>query len=105
MLYGFSSNANGMANESVIRIQARKFRFVPSEIQLRKGESAVLEITSEDFMHGFRLPSMGIEVDLPLGRTTQIRIQPKETGTFVFSCGSYCGPGHEAMTGRLIVRE
>ena len=52
-------------NAKVIKVTAQRFRYTPSEIQIKKGQSAVLEFTSVDFVHGFKIPALGIRADLP----------------------------------------
>ena len=52
----------------VIQITAKKFEFSPAEIHLKRGEHVVLELTSLDRKHGFKLPELGIRADVPAGR-------------------------------------
>ena len=51
----------------VIKITAKKFEYSPSEVHIRKGEHVVLEFTSLDRKHGFKLPELGIRADVPRG--------------------------------------
>ncbi len=87
----------------VIEIVAQRFKFTPSDIELKVGERIVLAITSLDFVHGMNMPDFGKRADLMPGKITHIELQPLSPGTFVFVCDNFCGDGHEEMHGRFIV--
>jgi len=91
------------AQEQVIRMTARKFEYSPNEITVKKGVPVVLEITSLDRDHGFKLREFGVRADIKPGQTTRVRIVPNQTGHFPFQCDVFCGSGHEDMSGELIV--
>ena len=96
-----ASPASG--SEQVIRLTASKFVFTPNEIMLEKGVPAVIEITSLDRDHGFKVPELGIRADVKPGRTTRVRLVPERTGRFAFRCDVFCGTGHEDMDGEIVV--
>ena len=91
--------------EQVIKITAKKFDYSPSEIILKKGVPAVLEITASDRLHGFNCPELELRADLLPGKVTKIHFVPQKTGTFTFRCDIFCGDGHEDMTGTITVKE
>ena len=91
------------ASPRVIKITAKKFDFTPSEIHVKKGEHVVLELTSADRKHGFKVPELGIRVDVQPGSTTRVDLTPQKAGKFAFACDIFCGDGHEDMTGTVIV--
>lgn len=93
-----------VAKERVIKIQAKKFVYTPNQIVLKKGEPVVLEFTSVDFMHGFKIPDMNIRADLPPGQITQARLTPDKAGEYDFLCDNFCGSGHEGMNGKITVK-
>jgi cytochrome c oxidase subunit 2 len=97
-----TNNAN---QEQVIKIVARRFAYSPSEIVLKKGQPVVLEFTSIDFVHGFKIPDLNIRADLPPGKVTRIRITPDKAGVYDFLCDNFCGSEHEEMSGRIIVKD
>jgi cytochrome c oxidase subunit 2 len=109
LLLGGALDAQGATKrkikERVIRIQAKKFSYTPNEITLRKGQPAVLEFTSVDFVHGFNIPDFHIRADLLPGQITRVRLTPDRTGTFDFLCDNFCGSGHEEMGGKIIVND
>ncbi|HYA46809.1 MAG TPA: cupredoxin domain-containing protein [Burkholderiales bacterium] len=94
-----------VAQEKVIRVLARKFEFVPNDIELKKGEPVVLEFTSADVLMGFSLPDLRLRTDIPPGRVTRLRLTPERAGTFEFVCDNFCGEFHEDMAGRIRVTE
>jgi len=87
----------------VIEIEARRFRYTPNEIVVKRGEAVTLAFRSLDFIHGFNLPDFAIRADLVPGRVTRVRLQPMQPGRFTFLCDNFCGEGHEDMNGTLIV--
>lgn len=90
--------------ERVIKIEARKFRFAPNVIELKKGEAVVLELTAVDFPHGFSVPDFKVRADLIMGKPVQVRLKPEQVGQFGFLCDNFCGSGHEEMAGTIIVK-
>ncbi len=97
--------ARSAETERVIKVVARRFSYSPNEIVLKRGEPVRLEFTSLDFVHGFKIPDLGIRADLPPGKTTVVQLQPQKTGKFPFLCDNFCGAGHEEMHGTLIVQD
>jgi len=91
------------AGEQVIRVTAKKFAYSPNEITVKKNIPVVLEITSLDRDHGFKLAAFGVRADIKPGKMTRVRIVPHKTGRFPFECDVFCGSGHEGMTGELVV--
>ena len=89
--------------EQVIHLTAKKFEYTPNEITLKKGVPVVLEITSLDRDHGFKVPELGIRADVKSGQTTRVRIVPDRIGRFEFRCDVFCGSGHADMSGTITV--
>jgi len=89
--------------ERVIHMTAQRFEYKPNEITIEKGVPVILEITSLDRDHGFKIPEFGIRADVKPGETTRVRIVADHTGRFEFRCDVFCGSGHEDMAGELVV--
>ncbi|HTS01238.1 MAG TPA: cupredoxin domain-containing protein [Thermoanaerobaculia bacterium] len=89
----------------VVRIVAKRFSYTPSEITVKKGEPVVLELVSEDRLHGFNVPAFRIRTDVRPHEVTRVPLTPDTAGTFPFHCDVFCGDGHEDMTGTLVVTE
>jgi cytochrome c oxidase subunit 2 len=92
-----------VGDETTIQITAQRFHYSPDVITVKRGKPVVLAITSLDFVHGFKVPELGIRADLPPGRVTEVRFTPLKTGRFDFLCDNFCGSGHEEMSGRIVV--
>lgn len=91
------------AKESVIRVTARKFVFLPREIRLKKGVPVVLELVTADVVMGFNAPDFKVRADIIPGKVSRVRFTPDKTGSFVFLCDVFCGDGHEGMSGQIHV--
>ena len=96
---------DGAGKEQIVQVIARRFTFTPNEIVVKKGRPVVLEITSEDFVHGFNVPALKLRADLPPGIVTRVRFTPEGVGQYDFVCDNFCGAGHEEMHGRIVVKE
>jgi len=92
-------------NELVIRISASSFEFKPSEITVRRGVPVVLELTSQDRHHGFKLSTFKLRADIKAGVVERVRFVPDKIGKFTFLCDVFCGGGHEDMSGTITVIE
>ncbi|MCX7174585.1 MAG: cupredoxin domain-containing protein [Proteobacteria bacterium] len=97
-----SPRAQGQAGR-IIEIEARRFRFTPNEIKIKRGEVVTLALRAVDFPHGFNLPDLSIRADLIPGQVVTVRIQAVQPGRFAFLCDNFCGEHHEEMSGTLIV--
>jgi cytochrome c oxidase subunit 2 len=86
-----------------VEVLARRFEFVPAEIAVARGTRLTLAITSLDFLHGFSMPDFGIRQDLAPGRVVEVTLTPDRPGRYHFLCDSFCGDGHDRMSGILAV--
>lgn len=89
----------------VIKMTVKKFEYSVKEITVKKGVPVVIEVTSEDRLHGFSLPAFGQRGDVIPGQVTRITFTPDKTGTFEYLCDIFCGDGHEDVSGQIIVTE
>jgi cytochrome c oxidase subunit II len=81
-----------------IEIALRRFSYSPNQITLKKGEPAVLVLTSRDVTHGLAIKELGIRTDVAKGQTTEVAVTPMQAGTFQGKCSHFCGKGHIGMT-------
>ena len=86
-----------------IDITAKKFQFTPSAITVRQGQKVKLNIRSLDVTHGFSLPDYNILERIVPGKPVTVEFVADKKGTFTFFCSVYCGSGHGAMKGQLII--
>jgi cytochrome c oxidase subunit 2 len=89
--------------ERVIKISAERYEYSPATVTLKKGEAVILELTSEDRLHGFHIKELGVRADVLPGQPVRIRIVPDKVGTFPFTCDLFCGSGHGDMNGMITV--
>jgi len=87
----------------VIEVVAKKFEFVPGEIQVRRGEPVTLQFTAPEVPMGFNLADFNLRADIVPGKVTTMQLTADKTGTFTFLCDVFCGTGHEDMSGTLVV--
>jgi cytochrome c oxidase subunit II len=90
-------------NERVVKVVARKWVFLPADIQLKKGEPVTLEFTAPEVVMGFNAPDFKVRADIIPGQVAKVRFTADKTGTFTFLCDIFCGDGHEDMSGTLVV--
>jgi len=88
---------------TVINVSAKKYKFTPSVITLKKNVPVVLHLTSTDRKHGFNVPGLNLRTDINKDKVCELKVTPKQTGTFPFYCDVFCGDGHDDMTGKIIV--
>ena len=72
-------------------------------LELEKGKTYRLHLTSMDYQHGFSLQPENINLQIHPGYEMVITITPTRSGTYGVVCNEYCGLGHHQMTGRIIV--
>jgi len=93
------------AEERVIQLTAKKFEYNLKEVRVKKGVPVVVELTSQDRLHGFSLPAFGVRADAIPGRVTRVRFVPDKAGRYEFFCDVFCGNGHEEMSAVIVVEE
>lgn len=96
--------------ERIIEVTASQWKFEPNEIVVNKGDTVILRITSSldadpSFdAHGFLI--LGYDVPntvLPKGEVVEVKFVADKAGSYPFICTIFCGEGHTAMQGTLIV--
>ncbi len=85
------------AKTRTVYVKAMMFKFAPDKINMRKGETLKLKITSKDVEHGFRISMMGLNYPIEHGKVTEVVLTPTTVGDLVADCGVYCGAGHKKM--------
>lgn len=86
-------------------ILAQTWLFNPREITVPKGSEITLYVTSRDVQHGFKLEGTNINMMVIPGQVSRLTFRAEKPGTYNFICHEYCGLGHAAMFGSLIVTE
>jgi cytochrome c oxidase subunit 2 len=76
-----------------------------NELHVPVGRPVKLIMTSQDVIHSFFIPEFRIKQDVLPGRYTMEWFQATKTGTYHLFCAEYCGTGHSAMIGQVVVME
>ena len=103
-----SSSAARPASDGVLRIHVIgkqwwwEVRYdddvvLANEIRLPTNQPVELVLSTTDVIHSFWAPSLAGKVDMIPGRTTRLRLQTSEEGTFRALCAEYCGGQHALM--------
>ncbi len=74
-------------------------------LELEKGTSYRIHISSLDWLHGFSLQPTNINIQVHPGYEHVITLTPTEVGEFGIICNEFCGIGHHTMTGKIYVKE
>src|SRR5689334_14446099 len=85
------------------KITMRRFAIEPDVIRVKQGEDVVLTISTEDVQHGFEVEDMGINEPVQPGKPVEIHLDTSKKGEFRVACSIICGPGHNDMTGKIVV--
>jgi len=72
-------------------------------LHLKVGEPYTIWMSSKDVIHGFSLAGQNFNLTAAPGHAYGVRITPEQPGTYLIFCNEYCGLGHQAMTGKIIV--
>jgi cytochrome c oxidase subunit 2 len=87
----------------VIEITAKRFGFTPNQVAVKKGETVILRLKSEDVTHGFFTRAFKIDQDIEPGKSTDVTITPQAAGTFTVICDHFCGTNHGSMNMQVVV--
>jgi cytochrome c oxidase subunit II len=83
-------------------ITARMWSWSPI-IQMKKGQTYRLHLSSADLQHGFSLQPLNMNFQVLPGYDHVLTLRPTSSGVFPIICNEFCGIGHHMMTGRIIV--
>jgi cytochrome c oxidase subunit 2 len=67
------------------------------QLYLPENRPVVFRVTSDDVIHSFWVPEMGIKVDANPGMTTTTQTIPDRLGTYPVKCAELCGLLHADM--------
>lgn len=76
-----------------------------NEIRMPTNRPVELVLSTTDVIHSFWAPSLAGKVDMIPGRTTRLRLQTSEAGTFRAPCAEYCGGQHALMTLLVVTQD
>jgi cytochrome c oxidase subunit II len=87
---------------SDVYLLARLWEWYPV-LELQKGETYRLHVSSADWQHGLSIQPININVQVLPGYQMVMTITPTESGEYALVCNEYCGVLHHAMLGKLYV--
>lgn len=87
--------------EAVVIAQA--WAFTPAEIRVPAGSRVDFIVTTIDVLHGFAIEDALVNGMVLPGQVTRISYTFEEPREHLIICHEYCGFGHHAMFGRVIV--
>src|SRR3954451_952646 len=86
-----------------VQVVARKFAFEPPVINVTAGETVRLVIRSADAVHGFAIPDLKIDVQVPRGGDpVSVEFIAPPAGRYQIACSEFCGSGHSQMKAALV---
>jgi cytochrome c oxidase subunit 2 len=74
-------------------------------LELQKDQTYRLHLSSLDWLHGFSLQPVNINIEVHPNYEMILTIRPEQTGQFGVVCNEFCGIGHQNMVGRIYVVE
>jgi cytochrome c oxidase subunit 2 len=86
-----------------IAVTMRKFAVEPRVIRVRRGENVILDVSTVDVLHGFQVDQLGINEPVQPGHPAHIPLDTSKKGDFKVACSIVCGPGHNDMTGEIVI--
>jgi cytochrome c oxidase subunit 2 len=89
---------------SDVYLLSRTFEWWPV-LQLEKGKSYRLHLSSLDVQHGFSLQPVNINIQVHPGYEMVLTLTPSDVGEFGIICNEFCGLGHHVMAGKIRVVE
>jgi cytochrome c oxidase subunit 2 len=66
-------------------------------LYLAQGEDTYFSLTTDDWLHAFHAPSLGLKHDAVPGKIAWLKTTPLQVGTYQGYCAEYCGTGHSGM--------
>ena len=76
-----------------------------ADLHLEINQPVKVELRSLDVLHNFYVPQFRAKMDMLPGIITYYWFTPEKKGDYEILCAEYCGTGHYAMRGRVLVDE
>jgi cytochrome c oxidase subunit 2 len=78
--------------------------FKPNLIVVERGQKIRIVVESMDVVHGFAIPSLGINSLVDVGGKRVIEFVAEKRGVYFFGCSIRCSPYHFFMGGIIVVK-
>ena len=89
---------------SDVYLSARTWQW-SSILELKKGSTYRLHLSSMDLQHGFSLQPGNLNFMVLPGYDYVLTLTPDKAGAYNVICNEYCGIGHQTMVGKINVTE
>jgi len=76
-----------------------------ADLHLEINQPVKVELRSLDVLHNFYVPQFRAKMDTLPGIITYYWFTPEKKGDYEILCAEYCGTGHYAMRGKVLVDE
>ena len=86
-----------------LKLVMKKYEFVPPVVRVKQGQVVELDVETADVQHGLAVPELGIKAPVHKGEVTPVVFRADKKGEYNMACYIICGPGHDDMTGKLVV--
>ena len=93
-------------NSYEVHVIGRAWSWTPgtaAPIKLPLGAHVLFDVTSGDVLHGFEVQGTSINLTAIPGVVGHVSYTFDKPGTYYIICNEYCGAGHQAMIGRIII--
>jgi len=82
---------------------AKMWQFQPAQIYIPVGSEVDFYLTSGDVVHGFNIAEKNVNMMAVYGNINKTTVKFDKPGVYKITCHEYCGLGHQAMQGEVIV--
>ena len=87
---------------SDVYLVARIWQWWPI-LELEKGQSYRMHLSSVDYLHGFSVQPVNINIQVHPGYEHVFTMTPTTSGQFGLICIEFCGVGHHTMASRMYI--
>lgn len=88
-----------------VDVKASLFAWDPPVIRVHQGDKVVMNLTSQDIVHGLYLDGYDENVEVTPGKITRLEFVADKAGKFRFRCSFTCGNMHPFMIGEMVVED
>ncbi|MGZ8537703.1 MAG: cupredoxin domain-containing protein [Flavisolibacter sp.] len=82
---------------------AKMWQFEPAQINIPTGSEVDFFLTSNDVVHGFHISEKNVNLTAVYGNINKTTVKFDKPGVYKITCHEYCGVGHQAMQGEVVV--
>jgi len=97
LYFSWVGTAPAAEPDRTIEIHALRYKFTPSEITVKKGETVRLRLFSDDVTHSLLIKDLAVNQTITKGKPSEVILTPQQVGDFHGQCGRFCGSGHGQM--------